>query len=151
MSESALSMRRPYRAPWHLWLVGVAGVLWNAMGAFDYLMTETRNAAYLAKFPPAQLEWVNSLPSWAIGLWALASWGGVTGSVLLLMRKKLAVHVFLVSLVAMVLSTIHNYGMANASEVFPGTGAKLFTLVIFLVAVGLYLYARAMNKRGLLT
>lgn len=34
--------------PWDLCVVGVIGLLWNAMGALDYVMTETRNEAWMA-------------------------------------------------------------------------------------------------------
>ena len=38
------------RPPKHLRIVGAIALLWNAMGAFDYLMTETRNDAYMRQF-----------------------------------------------------------------------------------------------------
>lgn len=41
--------------PWHLWLIGVVALLWNAMGAFDYVMTQTRNDAYTSNFTAEQL------------------------------------------------------------------------------------------------
>ena len=44
------------KAPWHLWLVGVISLLWNLMGAFDFYITQTRNAAYMKAFTPAQLD-----------------------------------------------------------------------------------------------
>ena len=34
--------------PWHLWVVGVVGLLWSAMGAMDFVMTQTRNESYLS-------------------------------------------------------------------------------------------------------
>ena len=42
--------------PKHLWVVGIIGTLWSAMGAFEFLMTQTKNEAYLAQFTPEQLE-----------------------------------------------------------------------------------------------
>jgi len=36
------------RTPLHLWIVAALATVWNAFGAFDYLMTQTRNEAYLA-------------------------------------------------------------------------------------------------------
>ncbi len=137
-------------APWHLWVVGVLTLLWNAMGAFDYLMTETRNEGYMARFTPEQLEFFYGFPSWVVAFWALAVWGGVLGSVLLLLRKRFAVEVFIVSFLSMVVTTIHNYFIADGMEVMGGAGPLIFSLVIFLVALGLVLYAQAMKKRGVL-
>jgi hypothetical protein len=46
---------RSVSARWHVWLVGVSSLLWNSIGAMDFVMTETKNKAYLSAFTPAQL------------------------------------------------------------------------------------------------
>lgn len=138
------------RTPWHLWVVGILAVLWNCMGAFDYLMTETRNEGYMSRFTPEQLEYFNGFPAWVVAFWAIAVWGGVLGAVLLLLRKKLAAGVFLVSFLAMVVTTIHNYGLSDGLRVAGDTFSLVFTAVIFVLALLLYLYARAMKNRGFL-
>lgn len=140
----------PVRADWKLWVVGIVALLWNGMGALDYVMTQTRNAAYMEQFTPEQLEYFYSFPAWLVALWAIAVWGGVLGSVLLLLRRRLAEHVFLVSFVAMVITTIHNFVLTDGMEKMGG-GAAAFSAVIFLVALGLYLYARHLARRGVLT
>ena len=138
------------RRPWHMWVVGVLGLLWNAMGAMDYIMTETRNEAYLSSFSPEQLEFFNSFPAWVVASWATAVWGGVLGALLLLFRRRLAVPVFLVSLVAMLITTFHNFVLSNGLEVMGDGFALGFTVVIFLVSLGLLLYSCAMRQRGVL-
>jgi hypothetical protein len=135
--------------PKHLWVIGIVALLWNAVGAFDYLMTQTRNEEYMGQFTPEQLEFFYGFPSWLVALWAIAVWGGVLGAILLLMRKKLAVVVFLVSFVAMVLTSIQNFVLSNGLEVMGGAGVG-FSAVIFLIALGLWLYSRAMARRGVL-
>jgi ribose/xylose/arabinose/galactoside ABC-type transport system permease subunit len=138
------------RTPRHLWAIGIIALLWNCIGAFDYLMTQTRNAAYMSAFPPEQLAWFYGLPAWVVAAWAIAVWGGVLGSILLLLRRRLAVPVFLASLVAMVVTTFQNWVLANAAEVFPDTFSRVFSVVIFVITVALYFYARAMRERGVL-
>jgi len=139
------------RTPKHLWIVGVIALLWNAMGAMDYLMTQTKNEAYMGQFTPEQLAFFYGFPTWVVATWAIAVWAGVLGAVLLLLRKRLAVPVFLASLVAMVITTIHNYVLADGWEVMGGDAMALgFTVLIFVVAIALYMYARAMEKQGTL-
>jgi ABC-type xylose transport system permease subunit len=133
-----------------LWVVGIIALLWNCIGAFDYLMTQTKNAAYMSAFPPEQLAFFYGLPVWVVAAWAFAVWGGVLGSVLLLLRRRLAVPVFLVSLVGMVVTTFHNWLLSNAFELFSDTFSRVFTVVIIVITVGLYFYARAMEQRGVL-
>jgi hypothetical protein len=143
-------MKPETRAPWHLWVVGVAALLWNAVGALDYVMTQTRNAEYMAGFTPEQLAFFYGLPAWTVAAWAIGVWGGVLGSLLLLLRKSLAVWVFLASLVGVVLTTLQNYVLSNGLEVIGGPGSVAFTAVIFLIALALFLYARAMQSRAVI-
>ena len=137
------------QTPKHLWVIGIVTLLWNAMGAFDYLMTQTLNESYMSQFTPEQLEFFTGFPSWVVALWAIAVWGGVLGSILLLLRKSLAVTVFTVSFVSMLITAIQNYAFSNAIEV-TGMFGLMFSVVIFLVALGVVLYSRAMRKRGVL-
>jgi hypothetical protein len=148
MSEDAVSTAS--RPPWHLWAVGIAGLLWNGYGAYDYLMTQTENTAHMARFTPEQLDYFYGFPTWVVALWAIAVWGGVLGCILLLLRKRLAAPVFLVSLICMVLTSIYNFALSDGLALMGGAAAAV-TVVIFLVALGLWLYARAMAQRGILS
>ena len=135
--------------PWHLWLVGILGLLWGSMGAFDYLMTQTQNESYMSQFTPEQLEFFYGFPTWVVAFWALAVWGGVLGTLLLLLKRHLAVRVLLVSFLAMIVTSIHNFFLSNGLEVMGGAGL-LFSVLIFVFALGLWLYARSMAQRGVL-
>jgi small basic protein len=112
-------------------------------------MTQTQNEAYMGQFTAEQLEYFNGFPAWLVFFWALATWGSVLGSILLLLRKKLAAPVFLASFMSMVITAVHNFLLTNGLEVM-GTGGAIFSAVIFVVALGLWLYARAMAERGVL-
>ncbi len=136
-------------APRHLWVIGTHALLWNGMGAFDYVMTESRNASYMSSFTQAQLDYFYGFPAWMIACWAIAVWGGVVGSVLLLLRRRLAVPVFAASLAAMVIVSIYNFGLSSGLAIM-GKEAAMFSGVIFVVAVALLLYARWLARRGVL-
>lgn len=138
------------KTPRHLWIIGVVALLWNLIGAMDYLMTQTENEAYMGQFTQEQLEFFYGFPAWLVAFWALAVWGGVLGSILLLMRKKLAFPVFLVSFVCMLVTTIHNYVIAGAADIVGGSGI-FFSAVIFIVALVLVVYSRRMTNKGVLT
>lgn len=148
MSESKATQTT--RSPWHLWVIGIIALLWNAIGAMEYIMTETKNQSYMSGFTPEQLAFFYGLPAWVVSAWAIGVWGGVLGSLLLLFRRSLAVWVFLASLIGIVVTAFHNYVLSNGMNVMGGAFALVFTAVIFLIGLGLYLYARAMNKRGVL-
>jgi len=138
------------RTPWHLWVVGVISLLWDLTGAFDLVMTQTRNAAYVKNFTPAQLDFFYDIPGWAVAAWGVAIWGGVFGSLLLLARKGLAVPFFLTSFIGMVITTIYNFGLSDGLKIMGGVGALIFSCVIFGVGFLVWHYARALRRRGVL-
>jgi hypothetical protein len=148
---SSTPTSEPHGTPKRLWVVGVLALLWNAMGAVDYLMTETKNEAYMSQFTPEQLAYFYGFPVWFVAVWAIAVWGGVLGSLLLLFRKRFAVPVFLVSFIAMVIAMLHNYVFSNGLEIVGGAFNLIFTAAVFVVALGLYVFSRAMQRRGVLT
>ena len=148
MSETLETDVEP--TPWHLWLIGIVALLWSGMGALDYVMTQTRNEAYMSGFTPEQLSFFYGIPAWAVATWAIAVWGGVLGALLLLVRRRHAVWVFLASLIAMVITTFQNYVLSNGMEVIGDAFSLGFTAAIFLFALALFLYARAMRKRKIL-
>ncbi len=136
--------------PLHLWIVGIVSLLWNLVGAFDYLMTQFRVESYLAKFTPEQLDYYLNFPAWIEFFWALAIWSSVVASILLLLRIRWAGLAFMISLVSMVVTAVHNWGFTNAMEI-SGTGGLIFTIIIFIIAVLLVVYTRWMCKRDVIT
>ena len=78
------------QTPWHLWAVGIISLCWNGFGAYDYLMTVTHDANWLAKFPPGAIAIVDAFPAWAVAAWAAGVWVSVLGSLLLLIRSRAA-------------------------------------------------------------
>ena len=136
--------------PRHLWIVGIVALLWNVVGALDYVMTETKNETYMSQYTSEQLEYFYAFPAWLVAFWAIAVWGGVLGSILLLMRKKLAAHVFVVSFFCMLVTMVYSYGFAGGAGIVGGSGL-FFSAVVFVVALGLVIYARRMAGRGVLT
>lgn len=147
MSEDTVPSAR--RTPWHLWVVGILVLLWDVVGAYDYLMTQTQNESYMGQFTPEQLEYFYGFPTWAVAFWALAVWGGLLGAVLLLLRKRFAAPVLLGSFVSMAITAVYNFVLSEGLEVMGTTGA-VFTAVIFCVALGVWFYARTMVKKGVL-
>lgn len=138
------------KTPWHLWVVGVVSLLWNSVGALDFVMTQTKNKAYMSGFTPAQLDFYYGFPAWVVAAWGIAVWGGVLASLLLLLRKRPAFHLFLASFIGIILTNIRNFVFANGLEAMGGRGALVFSAVIIVVGALLLAYAGSMCKRGVL-
>jgi len=138
------------RTPAHLWVIGVLSLLWNAMGAFDYLATQLKLEFYMAQFTQEQLDYFYGIPAWAISGWAIAVWFSLAGSVGLLLRKSWSMWAFGIAIAGMLVSTINSYLLSDGLEMM-GTGGLIFSVVIWIIAIGLFLYARAMSAKGVLS
>ena len=142
--------------PVHIWVVGALSFVWNCFGCYDYLMTRLRDTDYIASAMPgvdpnAVLAWVDAFPLYAQIGWGLGVWMGLAGSILLLMRHRWAVWAYGLSLIGAILGLGYQIALAP-----PLAGAhetammKAVPYIVILIAVALVLYARAMEKKGVL-
>jgi hypothetical protein len=136
-----------------LWFVGILSLLWNCLGAYDYLMSHMRNADYLAKMgvdPTVMLAYMDAMPMYAKIGWGLGVWLGLLGSVLLLTRSRYAVHAFALSLLGIVLSLGGQYlGPPAPAEMVEGM-KKYFPLVILVLGAAQLWYASRERGEGVL-
>ena len=137
------------RTPVHLWIIGVLALLWNMMGAFDYLATKLQLDFYMSQFSEEQLAYFNGFPAWVVSAWAFAVWGALAGSVGLLLRRKWSVWAFVVSTAGMVVTTIYNFGMTNGAEIM-GSGAMVFSVIIWVISIFLVVYSWSLAKKDVL-
>jgi hypothetical protein len=136
----------PAKAPWHLWLVGITTLLFNAMGAFSYTMTRLGKLADLG-MTPDQIAFMQSYPAWANALWALGVWGAMVGSLLLLARSRWAVAAMMVATVGLIGTTAYNYALIEVPE---SMQAPALDVTIWAVTLFLLFYARRMAAAGVL-
>jgi hypothetical protein len=155
MKEGVMEDRGSAKAPAHLWIVGVLAVLWNGFGAYDYLMTRTRGAAYIESMMPATdgeafMAYIDSFPLWASFGWGLGVWMGLAGSVMLLMRHRLAVAAFALSLAGAVIGI--GYQLMRPADIAGMQGGfnSVVPYLVLAIALALLLYARALRAKGLL-
>ncbi len=140
------------RAPWYHWLVAIIGIVWNGFGAMDYAMTQTRGDEWLRQMnmSDAMIAYMNAMPWWAMAVWALGTWGGLIGALLLLFRSKLAVPAFAISLVAFLISLVYSYLLSNGVEVMGGPSTYVMNAVILTGCIFFLWYARHATARGIL-
>ncbi|WP_420471758.1 MULTISPECIES: hypothetical protein [unclassified Brevundimonas] len=141
------------KTPWHLWVVGVLSLLWNGFGGFDFIQTTTRGEAYMreAGFDQAMIDYYLAMPNWMYVPWVLGVWGAVIGSILLLVRRKWAVHAFGLSFLGALVSLI--YGKLIDPPPPAAAGMEMMVwmpFVILAIAAFLLWYAWTMAKKGVL-
>jgi hypothetical protein len=139
------------KAPWHLWLIGVIAVLFNFIGVFDFVMSMAQGAEYQASagMTPEQIAHYEQMPSWMTIVWAIGVFGAFAASILLLMRRKVALPVFILSLAAFLLSVLYNYVLSDSGAVL-GQDMVIASAVIAALLVFFSWYTSFMAKRGVL-
>ncbi|HZV84721.1 MAG TPA: hypothetical protein VFF48_07015 [Brevundimonas sp.] len=138
------------RAPWHLWIVGVVTMLWNGFGCFDYIMTQTRKDEWFAQMgmTEAQVAYFDAMPAWTHAAWAIGVWGGLLGGILLLLRRKWATPVLVVSFLGWLAGAIYAFGMSDGLKVMGPMWPM--QIVIGGACVFFIWYAWTMSKKGVL-
>lgn len=137
--------------PWWHWVVSVLGVLWNAFGAYDYVMSKTQGDAYLRQsgMTDAQIALVHGYPVWMTADWAIGVWGGLLGALLLVARMRYALHVFVLSLAAFVMMLLYTYLLNNGAKAMTTQGVVVNLAILALCAFFVW-YSWRMAKRGVL-
>lgn len=129
-------MTTTVKPPVWFWIMSVIALLWNLMGVFNYLNQAFNQVAILESLDQAQREAFEGIPAWATAAFAIAVFAGLAGSIGLLLRKKWARPLFVISLIAAVAQFIHWLFISNAVEAF---GPSTYTMPIIVVIIGLYL------------
>jgi len=149
-------MNTAVKTPWHLWVIGIVSLLWNAVGANDYLQSQLRNRDYLQGMTGTyditvdeMLAYIDGFPAWAEASWAFGVWGAVLGSVLLLFRSRFALWAFVASLAGALVTSLYQFS-GVMPEALQGTGQIIFAAVIWLLAILLIVYTKKMISAGVL-
>ncbi len=131
------------KPPVWFWIVSVLALLWNLFGVFQYLYTSFNQVEIMETLNQAQRELFEAIPAWATACFAIAVFSGAIASIALLLRKKWARPLFVVSLLAAVAQFINWLFIQNAAEVFPNS----YTMPITVTIIGILLII--FSKKGI--
>ena len=135
------------KPPVWFWLAGVVLLLWNLIGAYACIQQFRLGAA--AYGPPTAYDRAlfASMPAWYNWNFALAEVAGIGGCIALLVRRRAAVPLLVVSL----LCVCWQYGYLFTTTdliAHKGIWTTYFPLFIALVCVVQIVVARAARRRG---
>jgi hypothetical protein len=130
------------------WAVALLGLAWNIFGIVQFLgQFGATEAALMGKgMTPEQAALYAAQPMWMTIAFAVGVFGGVFGSILLLMRKRLAVGVFVASLVGYIILYIGDI-TTGIFKVF-GMPQVMILSTVVVIAAALLVTSRNAVKRG---
>ena len=131
------------------WIIGIVALIWNLMGVFAYLQDAYSTPEDLAALPAEIQALYENIPAWVTAAYALAVFGGALACVLLLLRKKLATFVFIISFVSILAQMTYNLLMSKAMEVY-GPGGMVMPILVIVIGAFLVWYSKKMQDQGVL-
>ena len=127
------------------WIASALALIWNLFGVFNYLYQAFNQVAILETLNQQQRELFEAIPAWATAAFAIAVFSGTIACIALLLRKKWAKPLFVISLICAVAQFVNWLFIQKAPEVFPNS----YTMPLAVVIVGgllIYLSSQAINK-----
>ena len=130
-------------APWFI-IGAVASLLFMGLGCVSYLMHVLTNPANLPLDQRAAFE---AEPAWVTAAYAVAVWVGLAGSILLVMRRKAAEWLLLVSLIA-VLGWLAGLLLVGPLRDSMSANDLIVALVVTALTWTVFWFARHSRQRG---
>ena len=134
------------KAPWHLWLVAIVALLWNGAGAYTIMMAQ---AGRLYDLEPGEAAYYAAQPVWFVVLTDVALVAALAAALALLLRKRMAVWLFALSLTTIVITNSYEFA-AGTSRALLSRAALIVTVIIVLIAIFELAYAGGMKRRAVL-
>ena len=131
---------------WSFWAIGAFALLWNVLGSMNYLAQ--MNADMVATLPETHRAIIEGRPAWATGGFAIGVFGGALGGLLLLLRKSIAIYLFIASLLGVIVTMIHTIRIASSIIDFSAVEILIMILMPVVVAAFLIWYSKQVQSKG---
>ena len=127
------------------WLIGALALIWNLLGAINFIMQ--MNPEVVASMGEEHRVLIEGRPLWGTIAFGVAAFGGTIGCILLIMRKALAVWLFVASLLGIMIQLAPNFKLADEVRM---TAFGIFMMMVLplLVAAFLAWYANQTHSKG---
>lgn len=142
-------MQTAKRPMWFV-VVAVLAVLWNAFGLWSFYYHVTATPEVIATWPAVQQQIEAVTPRWIFVAFVIATIGGTLGTLGLLLGRRWAVTVLLLSLLGIIVQ-FGAYYLLTPTWALTGIGGAALPLCIGLIGLGLWLLARKATVRGWLS
>lgn len=129
------------KLPTWFWIAAGLGLLWNLFGVAQFLQSinATSDSLISSGLTPGQAQAMTSYPVWMTIAFAIGTFGGLAGSALLLLRKKVAIQIFAVSLAGYIVLYIGDI----TEGVFKAMGTPQIIILTSVVAIAAALLYQA--------
>lgn len=119
------------KPPIWFWIVSVLALIWNGLGVMAYLARAYATDEMIAALPKEQQpEFLVEYPAWYTAAFAIAVFAGTLGCLSLLLRKKIAYGLFVLSALSAIIQHVY---------LFINVDMPSMVMPIMIIAVCLFL------------
>ena len=115
------------------WVISIIALFWNIMGVVAYLGQAYMTDEALALMPEAEQAYYANLPAWVTAAFAIAVFSGFLGCVALVLKKKWAKPMFVVSFITVVAQIAYNLFI---QEYVALSGSRVILPLVTLLVAG---------------
>lgn len=143
----AVEVLNQSRAPVWFWVISTFALLWFLMDLSAFIMRVFMLDNMLSDMPENQRTLYLNMPFWLNMIFALEVFGGLLGSMGLILKKKWALLFFIISIVGVLVQTFYIYFLSEAISLM-GTPAIIMPLIAIIIGAGLIVLTKfSFSKR----
>ena len=132
------------------WIISAVALVWNLLGVMAFMMQMMMSDEARAQLPELERTMYANIPSWYMIAFGIAVFAGALGCAALLLRKKWALQLFIISFIAIIAQQIYMFVLSDIGKQI--SGAQLgMTLSIPVIGLFLIWFARKKTAKDWLT
>ena len=136
--------------PKWFWVISILALLWFLMDMSAYVMRTFMLQEMIVNMSEAHQRLYITMPSWVNAVFAAEVFGGLFGSICLLLKKRFALTLYLISLVGVLLQTSYVYFLSNAIKVM-GTAGLIMPLIAIIIGLVMVVFSKSGISKGWLS
>lgn len=136
------------KIPVWFWVIAIFFLLWNIMGVFSFFGHTFISDESLAKLPEKERELYGDYPFWTTIVFAIAVFGGIIGSLGLILKKKWCKKAFIISLCAIVPQMVHNVFFTKSMEVYGPEQTAIMPILVVIFGIFLIWFSNFSINRN---
>ena len=136
-------------APKSFYLLASLALIWNLLGVMAFMGQMMMTPEMLAQMPVAEQNLYQNTPMWVTVVFAIAVFAGVIGLLLLLMKNKVSLNIFIISMIAVLVKMFYLFVMVDGFVVY-GVSGSIMPLLVIVVAIVLVRWTKSLKAQEFL-
>lgn len=133
--------------PLWFWVIAVVALLWYLMDTSAFFMRLFMTDDAIKAMPENQQHLYQNIPPWVNVVFAGEVFGGMLGSIALLLRKKWALPLFVISILGVLAQTSNIWFLSDAISAM-GAPAIVMPLVAIIIGIAMIVLAKSAIPKG---